>query len=190
MTIAFVNGKGGSGKTTVTVCVAYALREAGRRVSIADRDPQGTALEWLAHGATEQGPFAHDPTQTYDVTLIDTPPRLDSPEVRETIAAADKTILVTSPSPTDLWTTKKTVDLVKAVRGGDTKLAVVFNQVSPGTILGRELDERAREMGVTPLFNNIRRRECYKHAALFGWKVLTERAQEEITFVTFDVVNL
>ena len=41
--IAFVNGKGGVGKTTCATLIAAALKDAGLAVSIEDRDPQGSA---------------------------------------------------------------------------------------------------------------------------------------------------
>jgi chromosome partitioning protein len=46
-TIAVVNQKGGSAKTTTTVNLAAALSEAGHRVLVIDMDPQGSATSWL-----------------------------------------------------------------------------------------------------------------------------------------------
>lgn len=189
-TIAFANGKGGAGKTTVTMCVAMALSGAGKRVAVADRDPQGTSLIWTRQVATANGPFIYEPGQLYDVILIDTPPRLDSPEVRSAIEQADKTILVTSPSPTDLWTTRATADLVAAIRGPNSRIALLFNQVQTGTVLCRELDHLAEKVGVKPLFNNIRRRQCYQHASILGWSALPLRAQEEIIAIVSDIAAL
>ena len=45
--IAILNLKGGSGKTTTAVNLAAALGEYGRRVLVVDMDPQGTATDWL-----------------------------------------------------------------------------------------------------------------------------------------------
>lgn len=46
-TIALINQKGGTGKTTSTVNLAAALGELGERVLVVDVDPQADASKWL-----------------------------------------------------------------------------------------------------------------------------------------------
>jgi chromosome partitioning protein len=47
MTITVCNQKGGTGKTTLSILLAYTVANAGYYVGLMDRDPQGTATEWI-----------------------------------------------------------------------------------------------------------------------------------------------
>lgn len=56
-TISVINQKGGSGKTTTSVCLGAALAEAGKRVLLIDLDPQYSATQWLAVPDVGRGVF-------------------------------------------------------------------------------------------------------------------------------------
>lgn len=48
LVMAFYNHKGGVGKTTLAVHLAYALGKAGASVLLIDVDPQGSACRWIS----------------------------------------------------------------------------------------------------------------------------------------------
>jgi chromosome partitioning protein len=56
MIVAFLNQKGGVGKTTLALHLAGQWAREGRRVTVIDADPQGSALDWSAQRAREDCP--------------------------------------------------------------------------------------------------------------------------------------
>jgi chromosome partitioning protein len=87
ITLAVVNLKGGTTKTTTAVHLAHALHERGRSVVLVDGDPQGSAMRWCEL-APEPFPFRVMGLATrtlhaqlpdlvrsrFDAVVIDTPP--------------------------------------------------------------------------------------------------------------------
>lgn len=177
MNIVLCNGKGGTGKTTLSVLLAHALAEVGKRVTVHDRDPQGTATAWLKEN--DGGKIlAFDKAEKYDTVFIDTPPRLDI--LTAALASCSVAVLVASPSPADLWATRDTVEAITPHLPKGAKLRLIFNGVSSNTVLSRELPDLAKRIGVKALATSISRRQCYQHAAILGWKALDPAAREEI----------
>ena len=185
MTISICNGKGGSGKTTVAMLIALAWQGSSkRRVGLLDLDPQQTATQWV--GVTGAPVAIAKPGESYDVLLIDTPPRLESRELVGAIKQADRVVLVTSPSPTDLFTSRTTAEAIKR-EGAAGKARILFNKVKPRTRLSRDLDDLAERIGLPSLKSYLHDRQGYQHAALDGWSALTPEMEREVFAVAMEL---
>ena len=94
-TVAVVNRKGGSGKTTTAVSTAAALAEAGHAVLLLDLDPQGSASEWLDREGDGRG-LSEVYTGRSDLARLavatDTP-RLDIIAADPWLVTAERTLL-------------------------------------------------------------------------------------------------
>jgi chromosome partitioning protein len=184
--ITLCNGKGGSGKTSAAILLASALAEAGHDVAVLDTDPQGTATRWLT--ATGQEHLIANATKRHSVLIIDTPPRLDK-RVSDAVRRADLIILVTSPSPADLFASQDTVEMLERA-GVKGKARILFNQVQTGTILARDLADMAVRVGLPALESKLQRRQAYQHAVLTGWKGLPWDAREEALAVAVEIISV
>jgi len=189
MRIAIVNGKGGSGKTTLSFLLAAALAEAGHAVGVEDTDEQRSASRWLAEAKCSELLVESNNSSRFGTVIVDTPPRLASERVTRAIRESSIILVVTSPSPGDLYTSRDTVEVLKR-EGCDRKARLVFNQVQTRTLLARELDELALRIGLPALSNRIHRRQCYQHLILGGWRMLPTEARDEIFKVALEVLAL
>jgi chromosome partitioning protein len=182
--ITICNGKGGSGKTTTTILLGLALAEAGHTACVIDTDPQNTAARWIEDGMLPLADMENAAT-----LLFDTPPRLDDAKLKIHITESDTVIVVSSPSPADLFTSQDTAKLVENL-GATKKTRLLFTQVQEGTILSRGLEETAERIGLKSLKNILTRRQCYQHAVLLGWNGLPNKAKEEVLKVALEIISL
>ena len=89
--IAFLNQKGGVGKTTSTVNVGAAMAEAGQRVCLVDMDPQSHLSLHLGIDGDAVGETVYDlmidPSITLDDVLVKVRPNLTCAPSRIDLAA-------------------------------------------------------------------------------------------------------
>jgi chromosome partitioning protein len=93
-TIAVINRKGGSGKTTTAVNTAAAIAEIRSPVLLIDLDPQGSASEWLGRRGDEWG-IGEALQRSFDLTRLATPtdvPGLEIIAATEWLVTAERSI--------------------------------------------------------------------------------------------------
>jgi chromosome partitioning protein len=185
MHIAILAKKGGVGKSTLALLLHESLRHAGRSVAIRDWDAQGTSSKALA--LTGGQPAALD--ADYDVLIYDTPPSLEHVATGYAASHADLVLVIASPSPADLWEASEAAQFARA-KNKKAPVRLVFNKVRKGTVLGRLVEDSAKQVGVQALGPMLSVRECYQHALARGWNALDNAARTEVLELTVALLAL
>ena len=186
MKIAILAKKGGVGKSTVTLLLHEALRQAGRSVQVRDWDAQGTsskALEHITAGVTPALELAQ-----HEIVLYDTPPNLEHTASAAAVRDAGIVLVVTTPSPADIWEADEAVQFAVS-RNPEAIIRLVYNKVRRSTILGR-LVGQGLQAGHQQLSARLSSRECYQHALVQGWRALDGSAREEVLQLGLAVLSL
>ncbi len=189
MKIAVLAGKGGVGKSTVSLLLYGALREAGRSVAIRDWDKQGTSTRSLRSLKAKP----EIPGTKYDVLILDTPPDLNHTATAAAAREADIVIVITTPSFADLWEAEEAVSFAKK-KNRRALIRLLFNKVQPKTKLGRN-EAREENADIVKITANmldpvVEFRQCYQQAIGRGYKALNADAKIELGKVAVAILGL
>lgn len=179
LTIAVVNLKGGSAKTTTTAFLAHAFHALGLKVLVADADPQGQALRW-SEGAEWPFPALGMPVKDLhkrlpgvvppdvDVVLIDTPPLEEQAGVvYSAIRAADVVVISMAPTMSeldrlpDVWAA---IDEIGPMRNTEPVHSVLLNRTVANASSTETIRTSIRESGRLVMETAIARREHFAQA--------------------------
>lgn len=205
--IAFLNQKGGVGKSTLSIHVATALALRGGRVLLVDADPQHSALDWQE--AREEEPLfsvVGIPTKalhrdvaiqakTHDYIVIDGPPRVNE-LARAAILAADIVMIPVQPSPLDVWAAKEIIDLIHEATVFKPNLKAVFavNRKIVNTAIGRDVAHALAEYDIPVLTAIVSQRVAFAESIATGSTVLeqdpTNQAATEINTLTDEMLRM
>lgn len=205
LTIAVVQQKGGSGKTTLTINLAAAAcleRElkGGHRTLILDIDPQASAADWRLTVPPESPlqelevktwpkalnvPTFDSLTADFDYVFIDCPGRGDA--LANTAAAlADVVLVPLQPGALDFYATERTLagvdladDLGKGFRRRAPLRLIVLNRVPQGTQLAKEAEEGLKTAGLK-VVGTVYQRVAFGMATLRGESVFTFNASAKL----------
>src|SRR5690554_4808857 len=151
--ILITNPKGGCGKSTIATSLAAYYASEGYAVALADFDPQGSALAWVAQRPESQAPIAGVPAyesglskvpRNTEYLIIDSPARTYGKELGELVRRAETIIVPVLPSPIDIQAAENFIDELLAIgkiAEKRAKAALVANRIRENTLIAEELDE-------------------------------------------------
>ena len=205
MIIAFVNQKGGTGKTTLSVNVAAALARDGSPILLIDADKQGSASTWaslrqetrfqVVSMAREN--MARDAMKLatgYKHTVIDGPPHAQE-VARSCIIAADFVALPIEPSGLSTWASDLTVRQVREAQEYKPalKCGFVVSRRIGKTIIGRDIRTMAAEAGIPILDADIEQRVAFAESMTMGQTIFEwapgSSAEAEISRLSLEITQ-
>lgn len=197
-TLAVLNQKGGTGKTTLAVGLAAVLPGG---VLLVDADPQGSARTWLGDKARPELVLVSAPSpRTLARAVAEAPPSLawtivDGPPLEAEIARAaldlaDIVILPVGPSVLDIEAVRPLIETCAAEK---TPALVVLTLVTRA-LVREEAREALRGMGARVARTEIGRRVAHLEAVAAGEPVTVYApfsiAAEEVRALARELLRL
>jgi chromosome partitioning protein len=194
-TITIAHQKGGVGKTTLALNLAYCF--AGTvKVAITDTDLQGsisnlgriiTSVDLVTPESVLSGEL-----KGYDLTVIDTPPYLTN-RLPDLFALSDYVLVPTKPGYLDLMAIRATVALLReAMKQRPTlRAGIVLNMVMPRNSLTAEVKELLQQYDLPVLPTMIHQRISYARSPMTAgvFESDDEKAKTEIQSLAADILN-
>jgi chromosome partitioning protein len=205
--IAAANTKGGVGKSTLAGNLAWAFathESQPKRVMLVDADPQASITKWF--DLSDAIPFDRIQLSTarvlqhqlprlreeYQVIIVDCPP-MQSDITAAAVAQADLALIPVQPSPLDVLAYSELVPLLRQAQGFNPalKLRFVVNQLTPRTVLGRDVAESLADAEIPMMQTMIHSRQAYRRVIALGGSVVTESepGRDEIIALAGDITH-
>lgn len=200
MVITFAHQKGGVGKTTLAVNVAFHLLNDGLTVCVIDSDKQGTLSDIINElGVPLKLETITDYSQlnklAYDVVIVDTPP-YNQNEYLQIFGNSEVVVIPTNPNFADLLAIRSTVALINEAKKNNPNLkacTVINRALSVTNEYQETIKEKIKSFGIEVLNITIANRVAYGRSLASDKGIFSEsnkKAHNEIKQLTDEIFNL
>ena len=186
-TIIILNPKGGCGKSTIATNIASYFAIKGKKVTLADCDPQGSSKDWLSvrpdiyssiNGIVVDDDRLKIPRNS-EVLIIDTPAAVAEKRLSKYLRKAQSLIMPIIASPIDIRAAEKFLEELFSFKGtinNKIKIATVANRVREDTLIAAKLEYYLDNVKLPngkklPFMTMLRASQNYIHAAERGLSI-------------------
>ena len=150
-TILVLNPKGGSGKSTLATNIASYFSISGKKVTLADCDPQGSSQDWLNVRSDKHSPINNavlekgslQVPQDTDILVMDTPAGVTDKRLSKFLSQAQTMVMPVIASPIDIRAAERFLEELFSLKGSinnKIKIATVANRVREDTLIAAKLE--------------------------------------------------
>ena len=185
--VLVLNPKGGSGKSTLATNIASYFSLQGKKVTLADCDPQGSSQDWLAVRPDSASPIysaaltKHSlkiPEET-EVLVLDTPAALDDARLKRFLSQAQSMIMPVIASPIDIRAAERFIHKLFHLKGSvnhKIRITTVANRVREDTLIAARLEHYLDNITLPngkklPFITVLRSSQNYIHATEKGLSI-------------------
>jgi chromosome partitioning protein len=177
--IMVLNSKGGSGKSTIATSIASYYASQGKKVVLADCDPQASSLEWLAARPSGRSTITgidgsagrFRAPRSVDYVVYDTPAAVHGKELNAFLRRAQSIIIPVLPSPIDMRAATPFIQTVLdngRVARKEARIALIANRCRETYNIYHQLDTYLRKVRKAPFISVLRETQNYVRAAERG----------------------
>ncbi|KAB8306705.1 chromosome partitioning protein ParA [Erwinia endophytica] len=201
--IAFLNPKGGSGKTTAAINISSCLAKAGKKIAVVDTDPQMSLTNWnkaekanfdVYTASSEKDVYqVRKDLAEYDYVIIDGAGSL-SVITSAAVMVSDLIIIPVTPSPLDFSAAGSVVTVLEAQAYNRPVEArfLITRKIEQATMLN-VLKESIAQTGIKAFKTAITQRQSYVKSVLDGESVFNTNdgaAKGEIDVLTREITDI
>jgi len=186
-TILILNPKGGSGKSTLATNIASYFATKGKKVTLADCDPQGSSQDWLSVRPESKDPISGatlkkgrlDIPKGTEILVMDTPAAVTDKRLTKFLGQAQTMVMPIMASPIDIRAAERFLEELFSLKGtvnNKIKIATVANRVREDTLVAAKLEHYLNHIKLPngkklPFMTMLRASQNYIRAAETGLSI-------------------